>query len=56
MPRYTYRAYDQSGALISGALEVMSRDAALQALMSRGQIAVEVRETNEVPAQAWWQR
>lgn len=56
MPRYTYRAYDQSGALISGALEVMSRDAALQALMSRGQIAVEVRETNEVPAQVWWQR
>ena len=56
MPRYTYKAYDQSGVLLSGALDVATRDAALQALTSRGQMAVEVRETGDAPPLPWWQR
>lgn len=56
MPRFAYKAYDQSGTLLTGALEVATREAALQALSARGQLAVEVTETAEAAPQPWWQR
>jgi general secretion pathway protein F len=56
MPRYSYKAYDQSGALLSGAIDVATREAALQALSARGQMAVEVFETGESATLPWWQR
>lgn len=56
MPRFSYKAYDQKGALMTGAIDVATRDAALQALSARGQLAVEVAETGDGGAQPWWQR
>lgn len=56
MPRYSYKAYDQTGALLSGAIDVATREAALQALSARGQMAVEVSETGEASPLPWWQR
>lgn len=56
MPRYSYKSYDQTGMLLTGAIEVANREAALQALSARGQLAVEVMETGAAEPQAWWQR
>ncbi len=56
MPRFSYKAYDQSGKLLTGALEMATRDAALQLLSARGQLAVEVVQSGEAGPQAWWQR
>ena len=37
-------------------MEVATREAALQALSARGQLAVEIMEAGETEPQAWWQR
>lgn len=56
MPRYSYRAYDQNGALLTGAIDGSSREAALQALSARGEIAVDLAEAAERLPQRWWER
>jgi general secretion pathway protein F len=57
MPRYRYRAYDQSGALTKGEIETRSREMALTLLHQRGAHPLEVVEDSAAPTtQRWWER
>lgn len=58
MPRYRYRAYDNSGALTRGEIETRSREMALALLHQRGHHPLEVVEAGAATAtpQRWWER
>lgn len=56
MPRFGYRAYDQTGVLRQGEVECESREAALHALARRGEMPVEVSEGGLPAHQRWWER
>lgn len=56
MTEFRYRAYDKEGALLSGVLDVASREAALQSLAMKGHHVVEIGEARAPAAEPWWQR
>ncbi len=56
MPRFTYRAYAESGAMVTGEILTENRDSALAILHRRGEHAIEVREGGRRPDLPWWQR
>ncbi|MGL4397057.1 MAG: type II secretion system F family protein [Hyphomicrobium sp.] len=56
MPRFNYKAYDAAGVLLSGAIDVATRDVALQALSARGHHPVEIMQTDKAVDPRWWQR
>lgn len=56
MPRFTYRAYDQRGALTTGEILSESREAALEFIHRRGERAVEVREGVPPASGSGWGR
>lgn len=56
MRRFRYRAYDSTGAQTAGELSVESRQAALDALARKSQVAVELSEVTEAAITPWWNR
>lgn len=56
MPRYSYTAYDKTGARVTGELSAASREAALQALSRRGELPVVCAESRGGTSVPWWQR
>lgn len=56
MPRFAYRAYDQTGALRHGELECESREVAVHLLARRGELAVDICEGGSDAARPWWER
>lgn len=56
MTRYRYEAYDAGGAMTSGHLDGVSREAALSLLARRGEHAIALEEAGEERAEVWWQR
>lgn len=55
MIRYRYQAYDGRGVLVTGALDSISREAALAALVARGEHAIAIEEAGGAEAASWWQ-
>ncbi len=56
MPLFTYRAYDRQGALSTGEIRSETREAALDLLHRRGELAIEVRQGSGMAVTPWWQR
>ena len=56
MPRYNYRAYDQSGKLIRGTREAVSQEAVLVALHSDGLFPLDVNHSTVGTQTPWWER
>lgn len=56
MPRFSYTAYDDSGARAGGIIESETREAALESLYRQGRYPLELIEDGGVPAQRWWER
>lgn len=56
MPRFTYRAYDASGALRTGEVAAATRAGALDTLARRAEFAIEMADGAAPVAEAWWQR
>ncbi len=55
MPRYRYRAYAPSGAMLSGEIAATSRESALETLVKRNEIPIDLVECERV-TRPWWQR
>lgn len=56
MPRFNYRAYDSRGAATEGELVAATREAALQVIHARGEMAIEIVEGGPAPPVPWWRR
>lgn len=56
MPKFRYRAYDASGALVEDVIETGSRQGAVDALHSKGLFTLELAESEPAVTQRWWQR
>lgn len=56
MPRYRYKAYNGSGSITSGELKVESRQAALNVLARKSEVAIELEEQTVAATIPWWQR
>ena len=56
MPRFSYEAYDERGALERGEIAAASREAALAALFRRGRRPVVLDESAATRPLPWWQR
>lgn len=54
MPRYRYKAYDASGALIEGEVEAASNEAAVAALFERKLFPFDAAEAEAQAPRAWW--
>lgn len=55
MPRYRYRAYAPSGAMLSGEIAATSRESALETLVKRNEIPIDLVECERF-TRPWWQR
>jgi general secretion pathway protein F len=56
MGQFRYKAYDATGAIGTGEVAAMTREAALEVLSRRGQIPFELDESRVIAALPWWQR
>ena len=56
MPRFTYKAFNDQGAVAAGEIAAATREGALEVLSKRGQIPFDLAEGSGSAAGAWWQR
>jgi general secretion pathway protein F len=56
MPRFNFRAYDQAGRVQSGEVEADSREVALQRLVERGHLVLDLHAGTQPSTLPWWQR
>lgn len=56
MPRFSYTAYDDSGARATGVVDSETREAAIESLFRQGRYPLELVEGGRVPAPRWWER
>lgn len=56
MPRFTFKAFDDTGALAAGEVAAANRESALEVLARRGQIPFDLSETVSDVSLPWWQR
>ena len=56
MPRFTFKAFDDTGALAAGEVAAANRERALEVLARRGQIPFDLSETVSDVSLPWWQR
>lgn len=56
MPRFSYTAYDDTGARSAGVIESDTREAAIESLFRQGRYPLELIEGGRAPALRWWER
>jgi general secretion pathway protein F len=56
MPRFSYTAYDETGARAAGVIDAETREAALESLHRQGRYPLELVEGSRPPAPRWWER
>jgi general secretion pathway protein F len=56
MPQFSFRAYDQAGRVQSGEVEADTREVALQRLVERGHLVLDLHAGAQPHALPWWQR
>lgn len=57
MPRFSYTAYDDSGARTTGTIAAQSREEALEALFRQGSYPTElIDDGGRAPPRPWWER
>lgn len=56
MPRFSFTAYDDSGARAAGVIEAETREAAVEALFRQGRYPLDLVEGGRIPAPRWWER
>ena len=56
MPRFAFKAFDDSGALAAGEVAAANRESALEVLARRGQIPFDLTEAIAESSLPWWQR
>ena len=56
MPRFAFKAFDDTGALAAGEVAASNRENALEVLARRGQIPFDLAETVADVSLPWWQR
>jgi type II secretory pathway component PulF len=52
MPRFSYRAYDDTGARATGVIDSETREAAIESLFRQGRYPLELVEGGRLPARA----
>src|SRR5262245_31582373 len=56
MPRFSYTAYDETGARAAGVIDSETREAALESLHRQGRYPLELVEGSRPPVPRWWER
>jgi general secretion pathway protein F len=56
MPRFSYRAYDDTGARATGVIDSETREAAIESLFRQGRYPLELVEGGRLPTPRWWER
>jgi len=56
MPRFSYTAYDDSGARAAGVIDCETRESAIDSLFRQGRYPLDLVEGTRAPAPRWWER